>query len=158
MSWAGHVVRIQSFGRKNLNHRYHMEDVGIGGRIILKLILEKWAGRMWTGFIWLRIGTSCWLLWTRWWTFRFHKGWDISWVAKRILASRKGCYSPQMELIFPILCRNLSQYWTNCAFGLYPSSGVSKNKQNWGIKNIDKISQYTQKGQLLTTIVRILQK
>jgi hypothetical protein len=24
--------------------------------------------------------------------------------------------------------------WTNCAFGLYPSSGVSKNKQNWGIK------------------------
>jgi hypothetical protein len=33
-------------------------------------------------------------------------------------------------------------YWTNCAFGLYPSSGVSRNKQNWGIKNIDKISQY----------------
>jgi hypothetical protein len=41
-------------------------------------------------------------------------------------------------------------------FGLYPSSGVSKNKQNWGIKNIDKISQYTHpqnshKDQLLTT-------
>jgi len=47
-------------------------------------------------------------------------------------------------------------YWKNCAFGLYPLSGVSKNKQNWGIKNIDKISQYTRpqnsdKGQLLTT-------
>jgi hypothetical protein len=44
-------------------------------------------------------------------------------------------------------------FWTNCAFGLYPSSGVSKN---WGIKNIDKISQYTSpqnshKDQLLTT-------
>jgi hypothetical protein len=32
------------------------------------------------------------------------------------------------------------QYWTNCTFGLYPSSGVSKN---WGIKNIYQISQYT---------------
>jgi hypothetical protein len=46
--------------------------------------------------------------------------------------------------------------WTNCAFGLYPSSDVSKNKQNWGIKNIDKMSQYTRpqishKDQLLTT-------
>jgi hypothetical protein len=34
---------------------------------------------------------------------------------------------------------NIWKYWTNCAFGLYPSSGVSKNKQNRGIKNIDKI-------------------
>jgi hypothetical protein len=53
-------------------------------------------------------------------------------------------------------CRILTMvcwYWTNCTFGLYPSSGVSKN---WGIKNIDKISQYTRpqnshKGQLLST-------
>jgi hypothetical protein len=36
-------------------------------------------------------------------------------------------------------CRILTMvcwYWTNCTFGIYPSSGVSKN---WGIK----ISQYT---------------
>jgi hypothetical protein len=26
---------------------------------------------MWSGFSWLRIGTSGRLLWTRWWIFRF---------------------------------------------------------------------------------------
>ena len=33
-------------------------DSGVDGRIILKLILEKWLGRAWTGSIWLRIGRS----------------------------------------------------------------------------------------------------
>jgi hypothetical protein len=33
------------------------EDVDVGGRIILKLILEKQDGVVWTGFIWIRIGT-----------------------------------------------------------------------------------------------------
>jgi len=31
----------------------------------------------WTGLIWLRTGTSDGLLWTRWWTFEFHKMWEI---------------------------------------------------------------------------------
>jgi hypothetical protein len=31
-------------------------DSGADGRIILKLILERWLGRAWTGSIWLRIG------------------------------------------------------------------------------------------------------
>jgi hypothetical protein len=34
------------------------EDLGIGGRTILKRILKKYSGRVWTGFIWLRIGTG----------------------------------------------------------------------------------------------------
>jgi len=36
-------------------------------------------------------------------------------------------------LAIVIFCRILTMvcwYWTNCTFGLYPSSGVSKN---WGI-------------------------
>jgi hypothetical protein len=42
--------------------RDHYENLGIHGRIILKRILEKWDGVLWTGFIWLRIGTIGWLL------------------------------------------------------------------------------------------------
>jgi hypothetical protein len=33
-------------------------DIDIGGRIILKWILEGYDGGVWTGLIWLRIRTS----------------------------------------------------------------------------------------------------
>jgi hypothetical protein len=35
-----------------------LEVLGIDGRIILKLILKKYVGRMQAGFIWFRIWTS----------------------------------------------------------------------------------------------------
>jgi hypothetical protein len=38
--------------------RNFFKDVGIDRRIILKRFLKKYNGRAWTGFIWLRIGTS----------------------------------------------------------------------------------------------------
>jgi hypothetical protein len=34
------------------------EDLGRGSRIILKLILRKWVGKVWTGLIFLSIMTS----------------------------------------------------------------------------------------------------
>jgi hypothetical protein len=34
-------------------------------------------------------------------------------------------------------------YWTNCAFGLYPSSGVSRTNKIEELRIIDKRSQYT---------------
>jgi len=41
------------FWSENLKGRDHLEDVGIGGEIL------KWMlGKMGSGFIWLRIGTS----------------------------------------------------------------------------------------------------
>jgi hypothetical protein len=36
----------------------HMKDTAVGGRIILKWILQEKGGRMWTGLIWLRVETS----------------------------------------------------------------------------------------------------
>jgi hypothetical protein len=38
--------------------RDHSEDQDVGGRIILGWILERWDGVMWTGLVWLRIGTG----------------------------------------------------------------------------------------------------
>jgi len=56
-----------------VNERDHLEDVDVDGRIIL-----KWSVRMRSGFTLLRIGTSGELVWTRQWTFGFHKR-RISW-------------------------------------------------------------------------------
>jgi hypothetical protein len=38
--------------------RGHLEDLGVDGRTILKMILRKSGERMWIGFIWLRIGNG----------------------------------------------------------------------------------------------------
>jgi hypothetical protein len=34
-------------------------------------------------------------------------------------------------------------YWANCAFGIYPSSGVSRTDKIEELKMTDKRSQYT---------------
>jgi hypothetical protein len=39
-------------GKGTLGH------LGVDGRITLEWILGKYGGNLWTGFIWLRIGTS----------------------------------------------------------------------------------------------------
>jgi hypothetical protein len=46
------------FLSENLKIRDLSEKVGVDGRIRLKWILEKEDGKLWTGFIWLRIRTS----------------------------------------------------------------------------------------------------
>jgi hypothetical protein len=35
-----------------------LEDLGVDGRITLKLIFKKWNEEAWIGLIWLRIGTG----------------------------------------------------------------------------------------------------
>jgi hypothetical protein len=41
-----------------LVRRDYLKDRGVDLRIILKLILKEWGMTLWTGFFWLRIGTS----------------------------------------------------------------------------------------------------
>jgi hypothetical protein len=50
-------MRNTKFLSENLKVRDHSEDLGLDGRI-LEWILGKQDGRVWTGCIWLRIGTS----------------------------------------------------------------------------------------------------
>ena len=39
-----------------------MQDLGVGGKIILKWIFGKGDEEAWTGVIWFRIGAGGWLL------------------------------------------------------------------------------------------------
>jgi hypothetical protein len=43
------------FWSENLTERDHLEDPRVDGRAIFKRIFKKQIGRLWTGFIWLRI-------------------------------------------------------------------------------------------------------
>jgi hypothetical protein len=40
---------------EKLLEKCHLEDLVIDGKIKLKFILWKWNGKVWTGFIWLRV-------------------------------------------------------------------------------------------------------
>jgi hypothetical protein len=47
-----------TFWSENLKGRDQSEDLGVDGKMILEMILGKYGGKVWTGFIWLRIGTN----------------------------------------------------------------------------------------------------
>jgi hypothetical protein len=41
-----------------LNGRDHLEDLGVDRKTTLERILGKYGGKVWTGCIWLMIGTT----------------------------------------------------------------------------------------------------
>ena len=50
--------RIQCFCWGNMRERDHLEELGVDGMIILRLIIKKSVESSWNGLIWLRILTS----------------------------------------------------------------------------------------------------
>jgi hypothetical protein len=64
MGWAGHVASmwerrgLYSVLMGNPSGRDHMGDPGVDRNIILKWIFRRWEVGVWTGLIWLRIGTG----------------------------------------------------------------------------------------------------
>jgi hypothetical protein len=48
----------EAFWWGNLRERDHLEDPGVGGRIILRWIFRKWNVRAWIESSWLRIRTG----------------------------------------------------------------------------------------------------
>jgi hypothetical protein len=64
ISWAGHVARMGGRGMNRGNwweskkERDQWEDRVVGGWTILGWILGRQDGMVWTGLMWLRMGTS----------------------------------------------------------------------------------------------------
>jgi hypothetical protein len=64
VKWAGHIPRKvrremrAKFWSGRLKGRDRLKDVGVDGKIILEWILRKYCGKIWTGCMRLRTGTS----------------------------------------------------------------------------------------------------
>jgi len=84
MRWAGHVAHIGErrgytrFWSGNVRERDHLEDPGVDGKIIFRLIFRKWDVGLWTVSIWLRIRTGGELFVNAVIYLRFHKMRGIS--------------------------------------------------------------------------------
>jgi len=65
MRWVGECGIMRKVGiiyRGLVGKPDHFNDQGVNGRIILKSIIKKYIGRVWTGLMWFMMGTSCGLL------------------------------------------------------------------------------------------------
>jgi hypothetical protein len=94
---------------------------------------------VWTGLLWIRIGTSGGLLWTPWWNLGLHKILGNSWVA----ASQEGLSSVDLVIIFfmalptnsglrPLIqfCNHFSQTVTLLGQVISPSQGRYLNAEH----------------------------
>jgi hypothetical protein len=69
--WVGRVACMKEkalhtrFWWESRKKRDHYEELDVHGKRVLKLMLNKYDGMVWTGLIWLKIGISGGLLLTR---------------------------------------------------------------------------------------------
>jgi hypothetical protein len=94
--------------------------------IILKWGLERQNRVVWTGLIWLRMGTGGGLMWTWWWTSGFHKMLGSSRAAAQLAASQEGLSSMSEWVSVTI-----STYtWLTVELSPYPSCRAPQGP--WG--------------------------
>jgi hypothetical protein len=62
---VGELRNAYNIVSENLKGREHSVDLDVDGKVILEWILGKQGVKVWTCFVWLRIGASDWLLRTR---------------------------------------------------------------------------------------------
>jgi hypothetical protein len=84
----------------------------------IQMNLKKISGNVWTGFTWLRIGSSDKLLWAQWWTFGFHWRCGIWRIPERkintqvwlcfmkLLVSFLPCYSSSLPFTYHLSLKN----------------------------------------------------
>jgi hypothetical protein len=73
--------------------------------------------------VWLRIGTSWWFLWIRWWTFGFDKMLGNYWVAPQLVASRVVLSS--IELVSSLVAKSLYRLsYPGCKLKMFFNSRV----------------------------------
>ena len=64
MRWVGHIARmgegtgVYRICWGNLRERDHWGDPGVDGRTLLRRNFRKWVLGVWTGSMWLRMGTG----------------------------------------------------------------------------------------------------
>jgi hypothetical protein len=64
LKWSGYAARMGEMRNvykilvERPEVRDHSEDLGVDEIIIFEWMLDKYVGKMWIGFMWLRIGTS----------------------------------------------------------------------------------------------------
>jgi hypothetical protein len=99
--WENNVnMDLRKGGMRNLGGpRHRWED-----NVKMDLRKRGWGGLDW--MIWLSIGTSGWLLWTQWWTFRFHKTFGSCLVAAQLTASYEGAKLHGVSQLFRTAWRN----------------------------------------------------
>jgi hypothetical protein len=71
----------------------------------------------WTGFIWLRIRTGEEFLWTRYWTFGFHKMLGNSRVVAQLAVSQEGFSSVQSVISLGLLEPRKRGRGSCCCYG-----------------------------------------
>ena len=122
MRWTGHVACmggkercIQGFEGGRLERRRPLGRPS--SRWEYTINLQEMGKGAWTGLICLSIRTSCGLLWTRWWTFGFHKMRSISGRSEKLLAFSRRTLLLGVSLvnILPSMRRS-----SKCSFSFRP--------------------------------------